>query len=134
MKIAIVITSHLFLLNALYSFYINEIFVALLMTCVYTCSSQYHLSNYSNELLHYTDLYVTRIATVVLITYSTLHVHYNYSILALNNIILSYTLSIVTYRYDKLSNNWILWHIIFHISTNFCIYVLLFEIQSSKRV
>jgi len=131
MNISIVITSHLFLLNAIYSYYLNEYFIALLMTSVYSCSTLYHLSNYSNVLLHYIDLYVSRIATVLLISYSTLHVHYYYSIIALNNIILSYTLSRITYHYDKLSDNWILWHIIFHLLTNFCIYVLLYNIQLS---
>ena len=131
MNIPIVITSHLFLLNAIYSFFINEYFITLLMTSVYTCSTLYHLSNYSNVVLHYTDLCVSRITTVLLISYSTLHVHYYYSILALNNIILSYTLSKVTYHYDNLSRYWILWHIIFHLLTNFCIYVLLYNIQSS---
>lgn len=126
----IVITSHLFLLNAIYSLYINEIFVSLLMTFVYVTSSLYHLSNYSNDALHYADLYMSRIATVLLISYSTLHVHYYYSVLALNNIILSYTLSRITYHYDKISCNWIYCHIFFHLTTNFCIYVLLYNIQS----
>lgn len=116
-------SSHLFLCNGIYAYMLNEQNVFVLMSLVYVFSSL----NYMKEhfYLHMFDLIVSRVATITLLTYSMYYVHIYYTVMACNNIVMGYTISNLVYKLYPDDNLWIMYHLYFHIITNFCIFVFL---------
>lgn len=128
----IIASSHLFLANAVLAYTMSNDFVKYTM-CVVYLSSVLHWTIYEpNSMLHYADMVVSRMATMLLIVYSTKYVHYYYSILALHTIVLTYGMSRCVYVLYPDHWYWVWWHVHFHIMTNFSIYVFLLNYRNYK--
>ena len=130
MLVPLFCSCHLFLANAMYACYLKNWVVFELMFVSYVFSALHYLTYTEESMYHYLDVYASRSAVGFLIPYSTKYVHYVYSAMALNNIVLSYGMSRCVYWLDPEKLTWIWFHIYFHMSTSFCVFVFLKNYQS----
>ena len=133
MNSKLLVSSHLFLLNSVYACIINEISTAAILFMVYVLSTLHHFTNTPNSIYHYADCFMSRFATLWIFVNNLKYTHVYYCIMALNNVILSYSVARCVYLIYG-DSRWIWFHMYFHVLTNFIIYVGLVDCNSSNNL
>jgi len=124
MIITLICSSHLFLFNSIYAYRIKETIMCSFLFMIYLFSTLHYITNQSDSVFHYMDRMMSRIGTFVLFVNSFKYTKPFYCILAINNIILSYSMSCCVFIIYN-DTTWIYCHMYFHILTNFCLFVSL---------
>jgi len=131
MIITLICSSHLFLFNSIYAYRIKETIMCSFLFMIYLFSTLHYITNQSDSVFHYMDRMMSRIGTIVLFVNSFKYTKPFYCILAINNIILSYSMSCCVFIIYN-DTTWIYCHMYFHILTNFCLFVSLED--STKQI
>lgn len=133
MLVTLFCSCHMFLANSIYAYYLNNWYISIVVFFVYLGSAFHYLTYTEASIYHYIDVCMSRSSVVLLIPYSTLYVHHHYSIMALNNVVLSYGVSRCVYWMYPGDFTWIWFHVYFHTITNYCIYVCSLNYKSMRE-